>query len=393
MKRKWNVGCGRWKVLYLAAIALATAVPLMPVYAADRVFNKSWDARKGPLDDMDLRWFQGESIDYIHRARYGSSPVTLTNANQITIWQVTGTGTDATNTYLFSTGAVQSAAGSVKFEVAPANANLTPGAYLGYIKTLTLDGTNITDSAVLAYQDVTVVYSPQGLEYSLVEPLSVPWAGGIAGLQSQITSNDTDITAIWVELNYVSPTVAWDSSDAGSYETGSTQTTVNLSFDVNKTMAGRIYTNGYAEDLGAGGDYTFVRTNDITATATFTVQVTDERTNTASVSQTLTFQNRIYYGTSADETNVISNAEIIALSKTWEAQGRSGTAAPSDEYIYVIYPSRLGACTSFELGGFPTDPWPTATRSVTNASGYAETFRLYRSANKLTSGSISYDIN
>lgn len=199
------------------------------------------------------------------------------------------------------------------------------------------------------------------------------------------------IDALADSVYYVYPTVAWQASSHGVYEKGSTITSVNLSFLVNKSMSDRTYSGGYVASLGSGTNYYLTLTTNISADVTYIITVTDSKTNSAYTYQTLSFINKKYYGVSANDP--VLNPEILTFGSTWEAKGNSGTVALSGEYIYVIYPQRLGACTSFALGGFATTDWPYTLREVTNSSGYAETFYLYRSANKLTAGSIAYDIH
>jgi hypothetical protein len=158
-------------------LAFAVMVPSC-CPAADRVFDQSWDASVGFSEQMDLRWFQAESLIYTHRARQGSAPIALTNSDQVIVWEVMGrSGTaDQTNAYLVATGVVQSAAGVVKFTVSPAQANLTNGVYSGFVTSMRLNGTNLVENLVLAYQNITVEWSPNSQNYNLVTPLPAPTA-------------------------------------------------------------------------------------------------------------------------------------------------------------------------------------------------------------------------
>jgi hypothetical protein len=107
---------------------------------------------------------------------------------------------------------------------------------------------------------------------------------------------------------------------------------------------------------------------------------------------TVTFTNRRYVGASA--TTNQTNAEIIALTASTQAKGASGTTgALSAEYLVIAYPASLGACTAFSLGGFSTTAWPSVTKAVTNAYGYAESYIIYRTENAQTTGGIAYDIH
>jgi hypothetical protein len=159
-----------------AFIFLISSFIFLSAHGADRVFDETWDAKVGFSKLMDLRFGQAESIDYTHRARYGSAPVVFTNADQVIVWQVMGkAGTaDQTNAYLVSTGTVQSVSGVVRFTVTPEQANLPNGLYSGYVQSLRLNGTNLEHNLVLAYQNITVEWSPKSQNYNLVAPLPAP---------------------------------------------------------------------------------------------------------------------------------------------------------------------------------------------------------------------------
>lgn len=208
-----------------------------------------------------------------------------------------------------------------------------------------------------------------------------------------LTLNNTNvqeiINTLWDEVYYVTPTVAWVSPLSGYRERGSAVTSVNLSFTVNKPMESRVYSGGHSLDLGAGSGHALTLPVNITSDTTFTIKVTDVRNAQASASQSALFRNRRYMGKSA--VYPMTNAQILNLGTGWEAKGGSGSISLSEEYIYIAYPARLGACTVFSLGGFATSPWPSETVEVTNSSGFGEGFLIYRSANKL-SGIMSYEV-
>jgi hypothetical protein len=214
----------------------------------------------------------------------------------------------------------------------------------------------------------------------------------VYSLEVSTNNLQSQIGILMDEVYYVLPSVSWTASSSGIYEIGSTKANIDLGFTVNKEMVTRTYSGGYSESLGPGSGNVFTLISDITGYSVFTVTVTDVRAASANSSQILYFRNRKYYGASG--TYPLSNPEILALTTGWETKGNSSAGmALSDQYIYVAYPARLGLCTSFSLGGFATSPWPYETVSVMNASGYPESFYIYRSANKLTSGSMSYDIH
>jgi len=225
-----------------------------------------------------------------------------------------------------------------------------------------------------------------------VQPLGDLMRTNIVAEGSDVTNLQAQITSLSNEVYYAEPNVSWASGGA-TYELGYTLADVNLDFTCNKAMVSRDYSLGYTESLGAGQNNTFTDTNDVTSTTSFRITVVDDRAAEDVETKTFTFTNRKYTGASANEFGAMLNSDILALTTEWETKGDSGAYALTDEYIYVCYPASLGACTSFSIGGFGSDPWTTETRSVTNSSGFAESYILYHSINKATSGSMSYDIH
>lgn len=161
--------------------------------SADRVFNESWDVDKGSANRMDLQWFGGDSIDYTHRAMQGRRPVCLTNTNQTLLWQVTGSGSDKTNSYLAVTGTVQQAAGVVEFSATPALANFPPGDYLGFVRSITFAGGGQTNAVTLAYQNIQVDWSPESDTMATASPLPVLDYNSLSNYVNAVSSNDVSI--------------------------------------------------------------------------------------------------------------------------------------------------------------------------------------------------------
>ncbi len=213
------------------------------------------------------------------------------------------------------------------------------------------------------------------------------------GSGSIITTDErTDLQKMLDDFYYKKPTVSFSTS-GGSYELGSTVSSINLDFTCNKEMADRDYSVGHVEDLGAGQNNTQTETKNITTTTTYKITVKDERDATKSATKIYTFENRTFYGISSDEFGTLSNADILSMAAKWETKGDARSVGAAFQYIYIAYPAHLGACTSFTLGGMPSSAWPTETRDVTNASGHTESFIIYHSSQKQNTSGISYDIH
>lgn len=113
----------------------------------------------------------------------------------------------------------------------------------------------------------------------------------------------------------------------------------------------------------------------ITATRTFTLSATDGET-TATKQATVTFANQIYYGTAADLSNVTALSKVLSNKKT-----RTITVdAAAGQYIVYAIPARLGS-VAFYVSGFEGGFEDPVEQTLVNASGYQETYKVYRSTN------------
>ena len=113
----------------------------------------------------------------------------------------------------------------------------------------------------------------------------------------------------------------------------------------------------------------------VTSSVTYTLNASDGKT-TASRALEITFANRIYYGAAADLSAVTGLSIVLSSVKT---RTFSVNAGAGDYIIYAI-PARLGYVTFFS-GGFEGGFEAPVEQLLTNASGYQEMYRIYRSAN------------
>jgi hypothetical protein len=216
-------------------------------------------------------------------------------------------------------------------------------------------------------------------------------AVALAASDLPCTGSYTNVQDALDALLYVAPSIT-ALTGGGTYIKGQTIADPAITWTVNKTMTTRGISGVATATLGAGGSGTYTDTGRNLATSgTYTLTVGDG-TGTDSEGETFTFTNRRYVGASA--TTNQTNAEIIAMTASTQAKGASGTTgALTAEYLVIAYPASLGACTAFSLGGFSTTAWPSVTKAVTNAYGYAESYLVYRTENAQTTGGIAYDIH
>ena len=200
----------------------------------------------------------------------------------------------------------------------------------------------------------------------------MPCLQDIAGLQKQIADlkADFEYEPIKITSFSVSPT---------KVEMGGELEKATFKWAINKTPA-KLTLNGAKTDPG-GSPLTMAFEPSITGNKTWTLIATDERAATASLSASVTFLNGVYYGAAALP-DVIDSAFIQTLTKELSStKKRTFTiTVGAEKYFWYAVPTRLGEC-SFKVGGFAGGVPLVSTLLFENASGYAENYYVYRSAN------------
>lgn len=148
-------------------------------------------------------------------------------------------------------------------------------------------------------------------------------------------------------------------------EMGSSQT-VTLAWTLNKTA-----TNQTINGLPVTGNT--VQYTGVTSGKTYTLNVTDGKTS-ASKSASISFANQIYYGAAENLDNVTSLTKVLSNSKERTITVNAGTG----QYIVYAIPTRLGNVT-FYVSGFEGGFEAPVEKTLTNASGYSESYKVYRS--------------
>jgi len=150
-------------------------------------------------------------------------------------------------------------------------------------------------------------------------------------------------------------------------EMGSSQT-ITLAWTLNKTATSQTI-NG----LSVTGNT--IQYTGVTSGKTYTLNVTDGKTS-ASRSVSVSFSNRIYYGAATNLNNVASLTNLLSNDPERTITVDAGTG----EYIIYAIPARLGDVTFF-VSGFEGGFEDPVEQTLTNASGYQETYKVYRSTN------------
>jgi len=183
-------------------------------------------------------------------------------------------------------------------------------------------------------------------------------------------------------LLFINPIVSI--SGGSSNEKGSTITSVSLSWSYNKSIVNQSL-NGLSIDASIRDE---VLTGlSITTNTPFTI-IGNDGTNSCSSTTNVNFYDKRYWGTSANTS--LNDAEIIALSSefsTSRGQSRNFNCS-GGKYFYFAYPAFWGSA-SFTVGGLAFSDMNLTTRSFVNASGYSESYNIYRCNNIQTGSSIN----
>ena len=129
-------------------------------------------------------------------------------------------------------------------------------------------------------------------------------------------------------------------------------------------------------------------------TLEFDIDVADG-SNTDDAKLTFKFRNRVFHGGSSNAT--LTSEQIIALDNspfTGSNFTLSSTSVSTTgtEYYYYCYPSRFSGDPTFFIGGFDTPFTELSDVSVTNSSGYVETYKVYQSPEQYTDATFTLQV-
>ena len=185
------------------------------------------------------------------------------------------------------------------------------------------------------------------------------------------------LDGIMAKVDYIKPEITSFTSTAQEvYEVGQNVSNIVFNWTTNKNITTQTLTDCPLADANVR---TATYTNNITSNKTFTLTIGDGQ-NTASKNISISFRNKIYYGSSVIPTN-FNSAFILGLSNKKFATGKSGSfdiTVGSNEYGFIAFPSSFGTLSSVNIGGFNTDVISCGNISFTNASGGTTNYNIYR---------------
>lgn len=168
-------------------------------------------------------------------------------------------------------------------------------------------------------------------------------------------------------------------NNVNTAEIGSTVNEVTLSWELkgNPTSV-KVDT----EEVGADVKSKALTELGLTSNKTWTLSATDGTTS-AQATTSVVFLNGLYYGTGSIDAEGADDVFVQGLTKTLtnERKAEFTVDAVTGKFIYFALPARLGTPV-FTVGGFIGGFELIKTFDFTNASGYKESYKLYRSENE-----------
>ena len=198
----------------------------------------------------------------------------------------------------------------------------------------------------------------------------------------ECTTTKLAIDKLFEKADYVEPEIKslTMSPNTTVYEIGYTIAANALTFTwtLNKTVSSIVFDG---TNLSASSRTT-KNTTIVSSNKTFTLTVADGQ-KTAAKSLSISFQPKIYFGSSSKTTN-FDSAFVLGLANSRLCSSRVGSftmTAGSDEYAYICIPARYGI-PSVKIGGFDTELISAGAINNKNASNYTEAYNIYRTGQK-----------
>ena len=193
-----------------------------------------------------------------------------------------------------------------------------------------------------------------------------------------VSYGDTTVAALLDDLLYTAIQITSFTNNVNTVEMGSTVDTVVLNWNYNKTPE-ELTLDG--QGIDASLKTKTIESAGIKANKTYTLKAVDERDAEATKTTAITFLNGVYWGVGADQSS-FDSAFILGLTKGLQSSKvKTFTVnAGASQHIYYAIPTRYGT-PAFKVGGFEGGFAKAATIDFTNASGYMESYDIWKSDN------------
>lgn len=203
-------------------------------------------------------------------------------------------------------------------------------------------------------------------------------ADGVSYGESNVEAALNELKSQMADVLYEAIQISSFTNNVGTAEMGSTVNTVVLNWATNKTPEA-LTLDGAAVD--AALKTKTIESAGITANKTYTLKATDERDAVAQKTTAINFLNGVYWGVAADKSS-FDSAFVLTLTKGLQgSKAKTFTVnAGAGQHIYYAIPTRYGTPV-FKVGGFDGGFAKAGTIQFTNASGYTESYDIWKSDN------------
>ena len=204
-------------------------------------------------------------------------------------------------------------------------------------------------------------------------------AGEQATSADKVSYNGKTVQEALDDLNYMPIQITSFTNTVNVVEMGATVDTVTLKFAFNKKPKS-LTLDGQQEDVNATTKE--LTGLGLTANKTWSLTAKDDREATSTKTTSVSFLNGAYWGIGAVEADGVTDEFVKGLQKALTgSKAREFTVnATEGQYIYYAIPTRFGT-PAFFVGGFEGGFAKLKTFDFTNASGYQESYDVYRSDN------------
>lgn len=188
------------------------------------------------------------------------------------------------------------------------------------------------------------------------------------------------LDAIWAKLDYVKPAITSFTMTPSTtdYEVGQEVTEIDFAWAYNKDVSSQSLTDVSLEGVA---DRSGKWTGSLKTSKTFTLTCGDGE-NSASASKTISFKNKVYFGSAAIPEEFNSEF-VLGLSKNQFGttyKGKYAVTVGGGEFGFICCPASWNMPNVCKIGGFGTDLVNCGNFSITNASGGVVTYKIVRTS-------------
>jgi len=192
-------------------------------------------------------------------------------------------------------------------------------------------------------------------------------------------SNTQTVAQVLDSLLYTALQITSFTNSVNTVESGGSTSNVVLNWAYNKAVSAQSLNQGFGS-LPIG-QRTATDSSTFSTNRTYSLSATDG-TTPVNGNTSVTFMQKRYWGVNASAS--LSDAQIIALNSEFSSsRNQSRVLTATGQYIYFAYPASFGLA-SFTVNGLPNTAWTLVTQAFVNASGFSESYNIYRSNNLLT---------